>query len=99
MAAGAPGEAGVLLRRAPGRATAAGDRAGVLRELAWADANAGRGDGLDWLTRRSALTTDPRERARIAQEVAGPTRRCSGGLKPWTRPAVRWMSLATAIRI
>ena len=70
MIAGAPGEAGVLLRRAVAEPPPPGERVAVLRELATADASAGRQTALDWLEEALALTGDPRLRAEIAREVA-----------------------------
>jgi DNA-binding CsgD family transcriptional regulator len=70
MTAGAPGEAGVLLRRAVAEPPPQAERVAVLRELATADANAGRQTALDWLEEALALTGDPRLRAEIAHEVA-----------------------------
>ncbi len=70
MNAGAPAEAGALLRRAVAEPPAQADRVGVLRELATADANAGRQSALGWLEEALALTADPRLRAEIAHEVA-----------------------------
>ena len=46
------------------------DRVDVLRELAAADANAGRQAAFDWLEEALGLTEDPRQRAEIAHEVA-----------------------------
>src|SRR5262249_29497139 len=46
------------------------ERAGVLRELAADDVGAGRQDASGWLTQALTLTTDPRERAEIAHELA-----------------------------
>jgi DNA-binding CsgD family transcriptional regulator len=68
--AGAPGEAGQLLRRALAEPPPPGERVGVLRELAACDANAGRQSALRWLEEALALTRDPRQRAEIAHEVA-----------------------------
>ena len=70
MNAGAPGEAGLLLRRALAEAAPLAERAEILRELASADANAGRKTAFDWLDEALVLSSDPRERAEIAQEVA-----------------------------
>ena len=68
--AGAPGPAGELLRRALAEPPPRADRLAVLGELAAADANAGRATALGWLEEALALTSDPRERAAIAHEVA-----------------------------
>lgn len=70
MGAGAPAEAGELLRRALAEPPPPGERVGVLRELAACDANAGRQSALHWLEEALALTRDPRQRAEIAHEVA-----------------------------
>jgi DNA-binding CsgD family transcriptional regulator len=70
MDAGAPTEAGQLLRRALAEPPRPAERVGVLRELAAADANAGRQTALDWLEEALALTEGPRQRAEIAHEVA-----------------------------
>ena len=70
MTAGAPGEAGLLLRRALAEAAPIADRSGILRELASADANAGRATAFEWLDEALALSSDPLQRARIAQDVA-----------------------------
>jgi DNA-binding CsgD family transcriptional regulator len=70
MDAGAPAEAGELLRRALAEPPPPGERVGVLRDLAACDANAGRQSALGWLEEALALTRDPRQRAGIAHEVA-----------------------------
>ena len=70
LAAGAPAEAGDQLRRAFAEPPAPGERAGVLRELAAADASAGRESAAGWLAEALARTSDPRERAGIAHELA-----------------------------
>jgi DNA-binding CsgD family transcriptional regulator len=70
MDAGAPREAGELLRRALAEPPPPAERVGVLRELAAADANAGRQSALGWLEEALLLTGDPRQRAEIAHEVA-----------------------------
>ena len=57
----------------------------VLRELAGADVAAGRGSARDWLEQALARTADPRERARIAMEVA----RAYANSFRWV---TRWMS-------
>jgi DNA-binding CsgD family transcriptional regulator len=70
MDTGAPSEAGQLLRRARAEPPPPDERVGVLRELATADANAGRQTAFDWLEEALALTSDPKKRAEIAHEVA-----------------------------
>ena len=70
MDAGAPNEGGELLRRTLAEPPPPEERIAVLRELAAADANAGRQSALDWLDEALALTSDPRSRAEIAHEVA-----------------------------
>jgi DNA-binding CsgD family transcriptional regulator len=70
LAAGSPAEAGDLLRRALAEPPPPAERTGVLRELAAADAGAGRETAAGWLAEALARTGDPRERAEIAQELA-----------------------------
>ena len=70
LAAGAPAEAGDQLRRAFAEPPPPGERTGVLRELAAADASAGRQSAAGWLAEALARTSDPRERAGIAHELA-----------------------------
>jgi DNA-binding CsgD family transcriptional regulator len=70
MDAGAPKEGGELLRRTLAEPPPPQERIAVLRELAAADANAGRQSAFDWLEEALALTSDPRNRAEIAHEVA-----------------------------
>ena len=70
LAAGAPAEAGDQLRRAFAEPPPPGERTGVLRELAAADASAGRQSAAGWLAEALARTSDPRERATIAHELA-----------------------------
>ena len=70
IAAGAPAEAAELLRRALAEPPPPGDRVGMLRELAAADAAAGRQDATGWLAEALALTSDPVERAAITHELA-----------------------------
>jgi hypothetical protein len=70
LAAGAAAEAGDLLRRAHSEPPPPAERTGVLRELAAADASAGRQTAAGWLTDALARTSDPRERAGIAHELA-----------------------------
>lgn len=70
MNAGAPGAAGLLLRRALAEALPLTDRVEILRELASADANAGRQTAFDWLDEALVLSGDALQRAEIAQEVA-----------------------------
>lgn len=70
MAAGAPKEAGQLLRRALAEPPPPADKVEVLRDLAAADANAGRQTAFEWLDQALTLTEDPRQRAEIAHEVA-----------------------------
>ena len=70
MDAGAPKEGGELLRRTLAEPPPPQERIAVLRELAAADANAGRQSAFDWLEEALALTSDPRSRAEIAHEVA-----------------------------
>ena len=70
LAAGAPAEAGDQLRRAFAEPPPPGERTGVLRELAAADASAGRESAAGWLAEALARTSDPRERAGIAHELA-----------------------------
>src|SRR6185437_7934955 len=70
LAAGAPAEAGDQLRRAFAEPPPPGERTGVLRELAAADASAGRQSAAGWLAEALARTSDPRERAAIAHELA-----------------------------
>ena len=62
-------EAGDQLRRAL-PTLPPGERTGVLRELAAADASAGRQSAAGWLAEALARTSDPRERAGIAHELA-----------------------------
>ena len=68
--AGAPTDAGVLLRRALDEPPPLAERASVLRELAAADANAGHKSALASLEEALGLTADPLQRAEIAHEVA-----------------------------
>ena len=70
LVAGAPAEAGDQLRRAFAEPPPPGERTGVLRELAAADASAGRQSAAGWLAEALARTSDPRERAGIAHELA-----------------------------
>jgi DNA-binding CsgD family transcriptional regulator len=70
MDAGAPKEGGEVLRRTLAEPPPPEERIAVLRELAAADANAGRQSAFDWLDEALALTSDPRNRAEIAHEVA-----------------------------
>jgi DNA-binding CsgD family transcriptional regulator len=70
LSAGAPREAGELLRRAHAEPPPAADRVTILRELATADAGAGRQTALRWLDDALALTGDRRQRAEISREVA-----------------------------
>jgi DNA-binding CsgD family transcriptional regulator len=70
LAGGAPAEAGDQLRRAFAEPPPPGERTGVLRELAAADASAGRQSAAGWLAEALARTSDPRERAGIAHELA-----------------------------
>ena len=70
LAAGEAAEAGDLLRRAHSEPPPPAERTGVLRELAAADASAGRQTAAGWLTEALARTGDPRERAGIAHELA-----------------------------
>ncbi|HEX3189125.1 MAG TPA: AAA family ATPase [Streptosporangiaceae bacterium] len=70
LAAGAPAEAGDQLRRAFAEPPPPPERTGVLRELAAADASAGRQSAAGWLAEALARTSDPRERAGIAHELA-----------------------------
>ena len=70
MDTGAPSEAGQLLRRARAEPPPPDQRVAVLRELATADASAGRQTAFDWLAEALALTSDPRKRAEIAHELA-----------------------------
>ena len=70
MDASAPRDAGALLRRALDEPPPPQDRVSVLRELAAADANAGRKSAMAWLEEALVLTADPRRRAEIAHEVA-----------------------------
>src|SRR6185437_1584178 len=62
--------AGDALRRAFAEPPPPGERTGVLRELAAADASAGRQSAAGWLAEALARTSDPRERAAIAHELA-----------------------------
>jgi DNA-binding NarL/FixJ family response regulator len=61
LAAGAPAEAGDQLRRTFAEPPPPGERTGVLRELAAADASAGRQSAAGWLAEALARTSDPRE--------------------------------------
>lgn len=70
LGAGAPREAGELLRRAHAEPPPPAERVTVLRELATADAGAGRQTALRWLDDALALTGDRRQRAEISREVA-----------------------------
>ncbi len=70
MDAGAPRQAGELLRRALDEPPPPAARVDVLRELAAADANAGRQAAFGWLEAALGLTEDPRQRAETAHEVA-----------------------------
>ncbi len=70
MDAGAPKEGGELLRRTLAEPPPPEQRIAVLRELAAADASAGRQSAFNWLEEALALTSDPRNRAEIAHEVA-----------------------------
>ncbi len=70
MESGDPRQAGELLRRALAEPPQGSDRIDVLRELAAADAQAGRQSALGWLDEAVMLTADPRQRAEIAHEVA-----------------------------
>ena len=70
MDTGAPSEAGQLLRRARAEPPPPDERVAVLRELALADANAGRQTAFDWLAEALAVTGDPLLRAEIAHELA-----------------------------
>jgi len=68
--AGAPDEAGALLRRALAEPPAPAQRVGVLRELAAAEVSAGRATAVDRVEQALSLSDDPRTRAQIAFEVA-----------------------------
>jgi DNA-binding CsgD family transcriptional regulator len=70
LASGEPHAAGELLRRAWAEPPPPEEQVALLRELAGADVAAGRGSARDWLEQALARTADPRERARIAMEVA-----------------------------
>jgi DNA-binding CsgD family transcriptional regulator len=70
LAVGAPSEAGDQLRRAFAEPPPPAERTSVLRELAAADASAGRQSAAGWLAEALARTGDPRERAGIAHELA-----------------------------
>jgi DNA-binding CsgD family transcriptional regulator len=70
MGSGAPAEAGALLRRALAEPPGEPDRIPVLRELAAADAHAGRDDAVAWLDQAMRLTSDTRRRAELAHDVA-----------------------------
>jgi DNA-binding CsgD family transcriptional regulator len=70
ITSGEPHAAGELLRRAWAEPPPPEEQVALLRELAGADVAAGRGSARDWLEQALARTADPRERARIAMEVA-----------------------------
>ena len=70
LASGEPHTAGELLRRAWAEPPPSADQVALLRELAGADVMAGRCSARDWLEQALARTADPRERARIAMDVA-----------------------------
>lgn len=70
MDAGAPQAAAELLRRAVAEPPPPDQRVAVLRELARADANTGRETACGWLEQALARTSDLRQRAEIASEVA-----------------------------
>jgi DNA-binding CsgD family transcriptional regulator len=68
--AGAPHAAANLLRRALAEPPLRRERVEVLREAARAEVSAGSGRGRACLEEALSLTTDPRQRAEIALEVA-----------------------------
>ena len=70
MEAGAPRAAAGLWDRALAEPPPRGERVGVLREAARADAGAGRDSACRKLEEAMTLAADPRERARIALELA-----------------------------
>jgi DNA-binding CsgD family transcriptional regulator len=70
LASGEPHAAGELARRAWAEPPPPEQQVPLLRELAGADVMAGRGSARDWLEQALTRTADPRERARIAMEVA-----------------------------
>jgi DNA-binding CsgD family transcriptional regulator len=70
MGSGTPQVAAGLLRRAIAEPPAPAERVAVLRELARAEATAGRESACAWLEEALALTADRRKRAEIALEVA-----------------------------
>jgi DNA-binding CsgD family transcriptional regulator len=70
MDSGAPRAAAGLLERALAEPPASAQRVGVLRELARAEANAGRETACVRLQEALQFATDPCERARIAIELA-----------------------------
>ena len=70
MQSGAPRAAAGLLGRALSEPPPPGQRVGVLREAARAEASAGRETACAHLEEALRLATDPRERAEIALEVA-----------------------------
>jgi DNA-binding CsgD family transcriptional regulator len=70
LAAGAPRAAGELLRRALAEPAPSDLRGRVLRDLARADVTAGRESACAWLKEALEKTSDRRERAEIAIEMA-----------------------------
>ncbi len=68
--AGAPQAAAGLLRRALAEPPPATQRVTVLRELARAEASAGRTSACGWLEEALAAAASPQERARISMEIA-----------------------------
>jgi DNA-binding CsgD family transcriptional regulator len=70
LAAGAPVAAGDLLRRAWAEPAPLDIRGRVLRDLARADVSAGRASACEWLKEALANSSDRRERAEIAMEMA-----------------------------
>jgi DNA-binding CsgD family transcriptional regulator len=70
METGAPQSAATVLRRALAEPPPADERVAVLRELARAEASAGRGTACERLEQALALTTGRRARAGLALEVA-----------------------------
>jgi DNA-binding CsgD family transcriptional regulator len=70
MQDGAPGAAAELLRRALSEPPPPAQRIDVLRDVARAEAGAGRETAFELLEEALRLTADPRERGEIALEVA-----------------------------
>ncbi|HME85922.1 MAG TPA: hypothetical protein VKG91_15600, partial [Roseiarcus sp.] len=67
---GAPKVAADLMNRALAEATSAAERIDLLRRTAHAEVGTGRETALAHLEEALRLSTDPRERAEIALEVA-----------------------------